>query len=304
MTIFDQGYSDFRYQPVSPLARIWSLANMEFRKIFRTKKGLMLFVLCVVYVVVLLVLVFINLGPEAARFERGLSQLSDRLSPFKRDFYLSYSTDFGFLFFIALSSVISVRSIAGDRAVNALEIYWTRGITPWGYFIAKWLGSFLLLLSVFLSGPLLAWIYAAISAPSLDLFHTTIPFIPQVMLSLVLKCAILSFLAVGFSGAASSPNIVTFLWLVFMMGTAAFVELMKGIGRMHARNRPQEIDDAPEWYAAINPWDAMVRIEEEIAGVAEDSAYSVWLAVLSLGALSMFILWRLRRCLRTTEAVG
>ena len=83
----------------------------------------------------LLVLVFFFLGPQSSaqstQIQSGFERLSPRFSPFTREFYLGYSTDQGFLAFILLTSLIGVRSISGDKAVNALEIYWTRGITPW-----------------------------------------------------------------------------------------------------------------------------------------------------------------------------
>ncbi len=307
MTIFDSGYSAFRYEPVGPVGRITALARTEFGKIFKSKKGLILFIACVVYIVVLLVLVFFNLGPQSARSEQiqgGLEMLSPRLSPLRREFYLGYSTDQGFLAFILLTSIIGVRSISGDRAVNALEIYWTRGITPWGYFLGKWMGSFFLLAAVFVAGPVVAWLYGLISAPDATFFEATVRFIPMLVLALVLKCLVLSFLAVGFSGLGSSPNVVTFLWLIAILGSATLVRILKMFSSLQNRRNPEHISDSTDWYDALCPWDAMVRIEEHIAGLVSTTDYEVWIAWTSLGVLILFLLFRLRHHLRTTEAMA
>jgi ABC-type transport system involved in multi-copper enzyme maturation permease subunit len=305
MTIFDTGYSAFQYEPVSPLARIWSIARMEFGKIFKSKKGLVLFILSVVYVMVLLVLTFFNLGPNSEQFSEIGKQLSPRLSPFTREFYLGYSTDvFGFICFVLLTTIIGVRAIAADKAVNALEIYWTRGISPWGYFLGKWIGSFLLLVVVYVAGPLVVWLYGLLSAPDVTFMQETVKFIPSVILALLIKCAVLSFLAVGFSGLSSSPNIAMFMWLIGILGSRALVTILKGFARRHRGDHPEIVQDGPDWYDALCPWDAMVRIEEHVAGITSVSDYNVWIAWASLGALSVVLLVLLRRSLRTTEVMA
>ena len=92
MTILDSGYSALEYRSVGVLGRIAALVRMEFGKIFRSKKGLFRFAAGVVYVVVLLVLVYFNLGPDTeqlARVKDGVARLSPRISPLTPEFSMS-----------------------------------------------------------------------------------------------------------------------------------------------------------------------------------------------------------------------
>ena len=300
MTILDGSYGSFQYEPIGQLGRILALAKMEFSRIFKSKRGLTLFIACVVYVVVLLVFAYFNLGPEAAEAARARDMLPPRMSPFRREFYLGFSTNEGFLAFILLTAIISVRSISGDKAVNALEIYWTRGITPWGYFLGKWMGSFALLATVFVAGPLVVWVYGMVSAPDMFFIETTARFVPMILVALVLKCVVLSFLAVGFSALGSSPNVATFLWLIVILGSSAMVELLQDLSR---RRDPEDIS-GPDWYGALCPWDAVVRVEEHIGGMVRASDYPVWIAWTSLAAFCVVLIVFVRPRLRTTEAIG
>ena len=304
MTIFNSGYSTLSYEPVAPLWRLWPLARMEFTKIFRSKKGLLVFLACIAFLIVKAVILWAYLGPESQQLGRGMSMMenfSRGMSPFRREFYLNHSTDWGFLPFLLLTSLVGVRSIAGDKAVNALEILWTRGITPWGYFVGKWAGSLLLLAAAFFAGPLILWLYGMLTAPDGLYWEKTIEFMPQVLLALLLKCVVLSFLAVGFSALSSSTRVANFLWLLMILGTEALGQILTVISR--AVRRSEDVLDPP-WYRAICPWEAMKRIEENIAGVARPSDYAVWIACASLGILVLFLVYRLRGQMRTVEAVA
>ena len=294
MTIFESGYSGFQYEPTSVFTRIRALATAEFGRIFKTKKGVILFIFCVVYAVVMLVLVHI--------FVDGMQRLTPRMSPFEPEFYLGHSVEEGVLTMLLLTSIVSVRSIAGDKNVNALEIYWTRGISPWQYFFGKWLGSFVLLAVVYIGGPLVAWLYGWLSAPDSKFFDTTIEFFPAILLAITVKCGLISFFAVGFSGIVGTPNAATFLWLFVNMGSDALVGLLVALTRRSARFAPEEGDDYI-WYEALCPWEAIKRIDHSIVGLRQGNDYPVWIAWACLGVLAVFVLSRLRRNLRTTEAM-
>ena len=176
MSIFDTGYSAVRYEPVSQASRLWAIIRQEFTLIFRTKKGLSLYLLCLAYVLVRLVIMYVTLAPETeivGQMAETAGRTVSGFSPYSVAFYTHHSTELGLVLFLLLSCVISVRAIAGDRAVNALEFYWTRGISPWGYFIAKWLGSALLLGSVFVGGPIALWLFGILWAPDLTYLEST-----------------------------------------------------------------------------------------------------------------------------------
>jgi ABC-type transport system involved in multi-copper enzyme maturation permease subunit len=308
VTIFDTGYSALDYRPVPPLARLWPLIRQEFQQLFKTRKGLLVFLVCIAFVVIKAFILWVRLAPDSEMMEQGMdmmARVSPGLSPFRREFYINHSTDWGWLPFLLLTGLVSVRSIAADKAANALEIYWTRGISPWGYFVAKWMGSCLLLAAAFLAGPLVLWIYGMLSAPNLRYLETTIQFMPQVLLALALTCVVLSFLAVGFSAMSNSPNVATFSWLLMIGVSYALGEVLYRLARSAMRNDPEQLAEVP-WFKAICPYESMVRIQEDIAGLVPGPSdfEQVWIAWSILGLLVGLIILRLRSVLRTTEAVA
>ena len=312
MSIFGTGYSSVSYEPVPQASRLWALIRQEFTLIFRTKKGMSLYLLCMAYTVVKLVIMYITLAPQTeilSRMADTAGRAVSGFSPYSVAFYNNHSTEgIGLVVFLLLTCVVSVRAIAGDRAVNALEFYWTRGISPWGYFTAKWLGSALLLGSVFVGGPLLLWLFGSLWAPDLTYLEQTWEFMPQVLLSLMLKCLLLSFFAVGFSALSAAPNVAMFLWLILILSTEMLGNVLTEVVRQVQRNSPMSSISEIPWYKLISPWEAVTRIEVYFAGDVpgpsdvEDSR--VWIAWLVLGLLAVFLLQRLRRFLRTSEAVA
>ncbi|MCB9889237.1 MAG: hypothetical protein H6836_06640, partial [Planctomycetes bacterium] len=192
MTIFDAGYSGIEYRPVGMLGRLWCLTWMEFTQLFRTRKGLLVFLACIALLVVKAVVMWGQLSAETDAMARAASMVSPAWSPFRVEFYMSHSTQFGFLPFLVLTTLIGVRAIAGDKETNALEIYWTRGISPWGYFAGKWAGSALLLGAAFFVGPLVLWVYGLLAAPDGTFASTTTPFMPKVLGALLLKSVVVS----------------------------------------------------------------------------------------------------------------
>lgn len=307
MTIFDTGYSSIEYQCVSPLARLWPVIKLEFLQIFRTKKGLLIFIACTAFIVVKALLLWATLSPDSEAMAQGieiLERMSPSLSPLRPEFYINHATDWGWLPFLLLTSLVGVRSIAGDRAVNALEIYWTRGITPWGYFFGKWMGSFLLLSAAFLVGPLLLWLYGVVAAADGTYFERTWEFMPQVLLALTLNCLAMSFLAVGFSAMSASPNVAMFLWLLMIGGSKTVGGLLSTLAN-HEMLRTDTVYE-PSWYKAICPYEGMIRIQEDMVGMAPGPSdfEQVWIAWAILGVYGLVVLVNLRRFLRTTEAVA
>src|SRR5690606_38984067 len=130
----------------------------------RTRWGVALYFICLfpslgVLVKMLIMFGVVNIGPSSLR-GRMLDRLPpsmDQLNPERAAFYFegALSTMPGMIFFLLLTSVVVARCIARDRATNALELYWTRGISPWGYVFGKWLGVYLLTASMTVGMPLL-----------------------------------------------------------------------------------------------------------------------------------------------------
>ena len=127
--------------------------------LFRTKWGVALYFVCLLPSLGRLVLLLIMLGAVdlGSRSVAGrMPQAMDDMNPHRAAFYFegSLSTMPGMIFFLLLTSVVVSRCVARDRATNALELYWTRGISPWGYVFAKWLGGFLVTASLTVGMPI------------------------------------------------------------------------------------------------------------------------------------------------------
>jgi hypothetical protein len=311
MSVYDLGYSSVRFDAVRSISRLWPMIRQEFQLIFRTKKGVILYLLCAAYVIVKLAVMYVTLTPESEAMSQAMgaaARMVSGWSPFGIEFYNNQSTEnFGLVLFLVLTCVICVRTIAGDRATNALEIYWTRGITPWGYFLAKWAGSALLLGSIFVGGPLVLWLVGNLWAPDWTYLEQTWEFMPAVLAALTIKCVVLSFIAVGFSALSTSANGATFLWLLLILGTQAFGQVAYMVARGVMRGRPEELSVTP-WYTLVSPWEAITRIEVYLAGNTPDLSMvedgRVWIAWACLGVLAAWLLSRLRKFLRATEAVA
>ncbi|MHC4850562.1 MAG: ABC transporter permease [Planctomycetota bacterium] len=202
MTIYGVGYRGLQYEPTSWFGRIWPIASMEFHKLFRSKRGLGLFIAAYWYVLIKIGALYVFLGVSMdaegrtvrrtfEAMQRMSSDANTLFNPFVPAFYFDHALEHGFLAFLILTSLVSVRAIAGDRATNALEIYWTRSISTLGYFLGKWLGSFLLLAAVFAGGPLFCWIFSLLIAPDWDYVGHTIAYVPGVLAVLLLQCLVL-----------------------------------------------------------------------------------------------------------------
>ena len=316
MTIYGVGYRGLEYQPTPWFARVGAIASLEFTKPFRTKWGLILFILAFWYVLVKVVTMYVHLGgtmdAEGRMVRRPLEMLQQMsvgwnalLNPFVPAFYFDHALgSSGFLVFLVLTSLISVRAIAGDRATNGLEIYWTRSITPVGYFVGKWLGSFWLLAAVFFGGPLFCWLFSQLIAPDWDYLGHTIAYVPRVLAVLLLQCLVLSFVAVGFSAVAKSANLVWLLWIGVLVGGAVIAKLLTVLARSFSLVAWDEVVG----FDAIQLWDAVARICYHLMGEVRPGRspddYSVGLAwcflALYLGAV-VLILWRQ---LRTERGVA
>jgi len=236
-----------------------------------------------------------GMSPEAKAF----------LNPFVPAFYFEKSLGgYGFLVFLVLTSFVSIRAISGDRATNALEIYWTRSISPLGYFIGKWLGSCLLLAAVFFGGPLFCWLFSQLIAPDWQYLGHTIGYVPRVLAVLFLQCLVLSFVAVGFSAATKNANLAWLLWIGILVGGAVIAGLLTHLARGFGGAAWDEV----VWFDAIMLWDAVARICYGLIGEVRPGRspddYGVGVACCSLGLYLFAVALILWRQLRTERGVA
>jgi ABC-type transport system involved in multi-copper enzyme maturation permease subunit len=316
MTIYGVGYRTLEYEPTSWFERVGAIATMEFKRPFRNRWGVSLFILSFWYVPVKVVWMYIFLGltmDEEGRAVRGSVEMLQRMGPQARAFFDPFAPAFyfdqqlgnyGFLVFLVLTSIVSIRAISGDRATNALEIYWTRSISTLGYFLGKWLGSFWLLASILLGGSLSCWVLAQLIAPDWEYLDHTIAYVPGILGVLLLQSLVLSFVAVGFSAVAKSANLAWLLWIGVLVGGAVIAKLLTALARSFGWAAWDEVVS----FDAIQLWDAVARICYYLVGEVRPHRspddYAVGAAWLSLGLYLVAVALILWRQLRTEKGVA
>lgn len=293
MTILERGYRRLVYSPTPMRARLWSIVAIEWKSLFKTKWGLFAFLLCALPSIASLLLILIRFGlwefgPPQMRQDQGES----RANPFSIRFYLDPVLRESYLPFLLITTLVSCRAVARDRTAGGLELLWTRAISPWGYFLAKWSGSITLLGTLFLGCPLALWVIAVFMADDWSLLEKTAPLMPGFAIAMVMLVTVLTFLATAFSVFAGTPGFASMLWLGLILGTFA-------AGTLLGRIFPDL-----SWLLAINPWDAAKRIAEWVCGVPRLREYPVGAAVLSLCIMVMCSFLGLLRKLRTEEALA
>lgn len=297
MTIHGLHYRPLEYTPVGTAGRMAPVVMLEFRALFRSRWGVALFALCMLPNLVSLVLLAMQMGI----LEFGPARVRDmafRLSP---GWMNSYSADFylwpglrgakSMLTFLAITGMVTSRSIARDRQAGALEMHWTRGITPGQYFAARWFGSFMLVSLGIVLAPTLLWLIGLLTAPDTGFFESTISVFPWVLCSLFLFTAVLTLLASALSAIPAHPNGAMILWVLLLAGTATGGFIL------------EQILPGSNGTEAISPWRCAERLADAIAGVPSTLPFGPGLAALVLaGYLGVLGVLAARR-LRLREAV-
>lgn len=288
MTIYGRGYRDAVWLPV-PASRRWlPLAQMEFRSLFRSRWGIGLFVFCLLPSIINLVLLLVALGVlrwngAPPRLGRRMGDQLAAMLPDRAEFFVESITERSLVALLILTALVGCRAIAKDRASNALELYWTRGIGPGGYFAGKWLGSFLLLLVLTVAAPLLVWLTGVLVAEDWGYLQDTVGFMPRVLLAHALFAAALAWLSVAVSGLMTAPNFAMVTWLLLVAGSGAVAGILG------------ELVPAVGWLRHLGLWAALGDTDRWIAGTLADAG----VAPLSLAAWlllpSSLLLLRLRR---------
>ncbi len=296
MTVYGLDYRPKPYAPTSAWQRLSPLVRMERNALFRSKWGIGLFMFCVLPVFVRLVIMlgYMGLLPFAGRMRDAAENVPPAMRmwiPTYIEFYVEQvvSMEQGFFFFLVLTAMATARAIAKDRATNALELYWTRGISPRGYFLGKWIGSLQLAGMVTVGGALLLWLTGVLFAEDWGYLQETIGFMPRAMLALLAFISILTMLCVMVSAVSASANLATILWCLVLGGSFAVEQVLR------------ELTPGNKSHSA-SVWDAAATVARAIADVPDRGA-SLQGSLTLLGALFVSLGFLAMRRLRVTEAI-
>lgn len=295
-------YRTIEYQPVPMWRRWWPLARREALSLFGSRWGNLLYVICLIplfvrTVILMIIYGVLNFGPPALRTRLATAPstgtgMGASFDPRRLDFYAGLALDPPALVFVLLlSSMVVARAIARDRTTNALELYWTRGIGPGAYVLAKWVGGLLVVGSITVLAPCVLWLLAVFLAEDWTLLTTTAVPMLLTLLALLFVTAVWTAIGTFVSAAAATANGATVLWTVLVVGSSAIGALLAGVLRT-------------EWLrSCVSLWDAGAVVVRTIAGLPQRSV-SVPGAFTLLGALLLWSWWRARRRLRLEEAMA
>ena len=233
------------YRPVEgrrvpPFLRPWALVQQELATLFRFRWGIALFLFCLLpglarLVMLLIAFGVLNFGPVqmqrrlAGRTPPELLQFDPRHAAFYIEPVVSVLP--GMVFFLVLTTVVVARSVAGDRAVNALELYWTRSITPWRYLLGKWLGGALLTSAITIGVPLVLWLTALFLAEDFALLADSVLPLLRALGALVVMTLVWTGIGTLLSTIAGGPNLAMVLWIGLTIGSSALGNILSRVLR-------------------------------------------------------------------------
>ncbi len=295
MVVYGTGYRPLVHEPVPTVQRLLALAVLEFRGLFRTRWGVVGFLICCWPMIVSLVILMARYGVlqflPVTQQPRG-PLATDRWDPTALAFHLEPIVTQSYTSFLFLTTLVSARAIAKDQAAGALEILWTRAITPWGYFAAKWAGSVFLVGTLLVGGPLVVWLLAVFMAPDWQLLETTLAFVPMLLLGSLLLVVVLTFVATALSALAGTPTFAAILWLGLVLGSWAGTQVLLRVYR------------GATWLRAASPWSSAKRLVEWLVAARPQQDFSPTAAAIGLSATVLLLALLLARRLRTAEAIG
>jgi ABC-type transport system involved in multi-copper enzyme maturation permease subunit len=245
---------------------------------------------------VMLLIIFgvIDFGPRMLRdrLTQSLPPSMEQLNPERAAFYIEpvLAVMPGMIFFLLLTSMVVARSVARDRATNALELYWTRGITPWSYVLGKWWGGFLITATSTVIAPLTLWLAAVFLAEDWNVLLGSAPQFAWGLLALVGLTAMWTAIGTLLSAVCSSANLAMVAWCILLVGTSAI-----GFILSQALHEP--------WLrSCLSFWDAGGVLVRAVAGLPQRDA-SVPGALATLTALFIGLVVAARRRMRVQEAL-
>jgi ABC-type transport system involved in multi-copper enzyme maturation permease subunit len=294
MTIFGSGYRAIEYVSTSPLARWLVLARSEFRLQLRGKRRVLLYLFCHLQNWMSLIVMMIWAGFWQLGGDRPMPMGGRAFGdPSNIDFYLaSVTSPAANLATTTLVTLSVVRSIARDRQSGALEIQWTRGVSPLGYFLGKWIGGVLVLGSVAVAAPAALWIVASLNSSEDGFFGRALEILPRFLLANGAFTVITAGLATALSSAPRTANVASILWAVGIAGGA-------GLARVAVRLSGH--DDA---FYALSPVDCLRTITRAIGGLEPQPGPPLTHALVALACVAILLALLLRRRLRLDGALA
>lgn len=296
MTVYGLEYRPKSYRPTSAWQRLQPLVRAERNVLFRSKWGIgtLLFSVSTLFVRLVILLGYLGLLPFAGRLRDAADDVPPAMRmwiPTKVEFYVEQvvAMEQGFFVLLVLTAMATARTIAKDRATNALELYWTRGISPLGYFVGKWFGAFSLVGLVTVGGGMLLWLVGILFAEDWAYFEETARFMPRAILALLTFTVVLTLLCVLLSAVCASANLATILWCLLLGGSSAVEVVLREL-------TPGNED------LTVAVWESAATVARAIAGVpyrGHSLAGAIWM----LGGLVLGLSLLARRRLRATEAI-
>lgn len=288
-------YREASFDPVTGWRLWWPIAAQEYRSLFRSKMGVAMFCVFLLPGVVRLVMLLVffgvlRFGPPALR--NRVAERDPTLDPHRVEFYLEpvLSVRPGMVFFLLLTSLVVARSIARDRVTNALELYWTRAVSPRAYVFAKWLGCCLLVGTVTVVVPVVLWLVTWLLADDGWRHLATAGPMGLGLCGLAFATAALTGICVLLSAACATPNTAMIAWGMLIVGSSAVAVVLST-----ALGEPT--------LSSVGIWNAGAILARTIADVPQRGVSwpvsLVTLAVLLLGAWSLA-----RRRLALTVTIG
>jgi len=285
------------YLPVPAWRRWWPLARQEFGYLFRGKWGVAVFCVCLLPLIVKLFVLMVRFG--VVNFGGMRANMITRAEafaqwdPMRPQFYVEtvVGTFPGLPLLVLLTATVTAGAVARDRPTNALELLWTRGISPVAYLFAKWVGAALLMALVTVAVPLVLWICAVLFAEDWSVLQRTIGFLPQLLGGLLLVTVAWSGLCVLISSLSSTPSQAIVTWCILMLGSSSVANVMAAVFR------------EPAMRSWLSLWDAGGVVARWCAG-ADTRGAPIVPAALVLGATVVVLAVLSRRRMVVTEAVG
>ena len=301
MTVYGLNYRSEARALEPRWRRLVPLVRLEFGTLFRSKWGIVAFLFCLISALVRLVAMLVQMGildfgpgrrgSRLNNVSRGPSELA-QFDPWQVDFYLEpvLQPGEGLVPMLILTALVTARAIAKDRTTFALELYWTRGITPGGYCLAKWAGSFLLVAMATAGASTVLWLTGVLIAEDWSFLTTTIGFAPRAIAALLVFAAMLTGLCILCSAIAGSANLAAICWCLLLMVSSA-------VGAIVANFTGNEA-----LAARCSIWEATAVVARHVAGVAPRRS-DLGGALVLLGVVGLVLGLLARRRLRLQEAL-
>jgi ABC-type transport system involved in multi-copper enzyme maturation permease subunit len=208
-------------------------------------------------------------------------------------FYSDYLEDrFLWLFLLLTAAVLGVPLVARDLRTRAWEIYFSRAVGPFDYFLGKFVAVFLALFILTAGGVVGLFLTTSLLGPDPAFFADNVTWLGSLLAYAALLSGVLSLAALAFGTLAENGLILSGAWLgVFFV---AFC-----IGRVLRLVRDGGTFD---W---VDPKYLFLAASSVIHGYPTASGFPAWIAFPLLGAVVTTCLLVLARFLkRQREGLG